>query len=155
MHLTILHIETDRLPLPGRSKYSQHFPGKYLTRMADSFCPLSARTTARQKVRVARRKATIIHSTGKYSKYQDLCNIVQKKCGMTESQVQKELGKFILLYFFFNFQNIPTEEFLKTCPEGLMTKRKFADLSTLALGGKSEFLAEALFRIVTSIPLLK
>lgn len=28
-----------------------------------------------------------------------------------------------------------------------MTKRKFVDLSTLALGGKSEFLADALFRI--------
>ena len=43
-----------------------------------------------------------------------------------------------------NFPEI--EEFLKTCPEGLMTKRKFMDLSTLALGGKSEFLADALFR---------
>ena len=32
-----------------------------------------------------------------------------------------------------------------------MTKRKFVDLSTLALGGKSEFLADALFRIVTYI----
>ena len=62
--------------------------------MEGNFCPLSARTTARQKMRVARRKATLIQSSGKLSKYQNLCNIVQKKCGLTESQVQKELGKF-------------------------------------------------------------
>lgn len=119
--------------------------------MGDSFSPLSARTTARQKMRVARRKATLIQSSGKYSKYQGLCNIVQKKCGMTETQVQKELGKFFLCICFKSLKYFQTEEFLKTCPEGLMTKRKFVDLSTLALGGKSEFLADALFRIVTFI----
>ena len=51
----------------------------------------------------------------------------------------------------YNLLNISeTEEFLKTCPEGLMTKRKFVDLSSLALGGKSEFLADALFRDLSS-----
>ena len=86
--------------------------------MADSFCPLSARTTARQKVRVARRKATLIHSTGKYSKYQDLCNIVQKKCGMTESQVQKELGKFCFLIFFVTFKIFLQKSFWKHVQKG-------------------------------------
>ena len=70
---------------------------------------------------------------------------------MTETQVQKELGKFFLCICFKSLKYFQTEEFLKTCPEGLMTKRKFVDLSTLALGGKSEFLADALFRIVTFI----
>ena len=63
---------------------------------AQKFSPLSERTTARQRLRVARRKATLLHSKGNrndYSKYKDLCQIVQKKCGLTESQVNKELGR--------------------------------------------------------------
>ena len=75
-----------------------------MTRMDDSFSPLSARTTARQKMRVARRKATLIHSSEQFSKYQGLCSIVKKKCGLTETQVQKELGKFCLLKLFKTFK---------------------------------------------------
>ena len=54
--------------------------------------------------------------------------------------------------FTYNISEI--EEFLKTCPEGLMTKRKFVDLSALALGGKSQFLADALFRNLTCKPIM-
>ena len=59
----------------------------------DEFCPLSARTNARQRLRVARRKAVLLQSRGDYSKYKQVCDVVQRKCGLTESQVKKELGK--------------------------------------------------------------
>ena len=77
--------------------------------MEGNFCPLSARTTARQKMRVARRKASLLHNSGRYSKYQGLCNIVQKKCGLTESQVQRELGKFFLKSCKYKNSKIPLQ----------------------------------------------
>ena len=62
----------------------------------DKFNPLSARTNARQKMRLARRKATLLQSKGDYSKFKHLCDIVQRKCGLTESQVRKELGRLFI-----------------------------------------------------------
>ena len=38
------------------------------------------------------------------------------------------------------------DEFYSICPEGVMTRRKFLDLSKSALGEQSEFMAENLFR---------
>ena len=38
------------------------------------------------------------------------------------------------------------DEFHSICPEGVMTRRKFLDLSKSALGEQSEFMAENLFR---------
>ena len=60
---------------------------------AEKFSPLSARTNARQKLRMARRKATLVQTKSEYSKYKHLCDLVQRKCGLTESQVRKELGR--------------------------------------------------------------
>ena len=40
------------------------------------------------------------------------------------------------------------EEFMKSCPEGVMTKRMFGDLSKSALGDQAEFLSNALFRTI-------
>ena len=37
---------------------------------------------------------------------------------------------------------------MKSCPEGVMTKRMFGDLSKSALGDQAEFLSNALFRTI-------
>ena len=61
------------------------------------FSPLSERATARQKMRNARRKATLVQvqTKGGHGKYRGLCDIVQKKCGLSEAQVKNELGIFL------------------------------------------------------------
>ena len=39
------------------------------------------------------------------------------------------------------------DSFIKACPDGLMTKQRFLDLSLAALGEKANFLSDSLFRV--------
>ena len=55
---------------------------------------------------------------------------IQQKSGLNQRQVR---GQY--------------EEFMKICPNGTMTKKKFVELSKEALGSKSDFLSDALFRV--------
>ena len=55
---------------------------------------------------------------------------IQMKTGMTEESVKEQHCQF-----------------MKICPNGAMTKKKFVDLSKEALGGQADFLAESMFRV--------
>ena len=85
-----------------------------------------------------------------------------KKTGLSETSVRFNVKLFFSLKSF-SFQLLSNtyyeskvichcnprkqfDEFNKSCPEGVMTRRKFLDLSTSAMGEKGEFLADALFR---------
>ena len=82
------------------------------------YAPLSERNNARKKTKL------------KNSEDQQQIRIVQKKTGLGEEEVKHQY-----------------EVFMKTCPSGVMTKKKFTELSREALGADAEFLADSLFRV--------
>ena len=63
-------------------------------------------------------------------KHKQVLKTVQVKTGLTEQQVKDQF-----------------EQFMKICPNGLMTKKKFIELSREALGDQADFLSESLFRV--------
>ena len=87
------------------------------------YAPLSQRENARKKSQQAKAKSS-------EAKHLKQIRAVQKKTGMPEEEVKQQY-----------------EEFRKTCPSGVMTKKKFADLSREALGSEADFLADSLFRV--------
>ena len=87
------------------------------------YVPLSERTNARKKSKKLKTKTS-------ETKQLRQMKSVQKKTGLSEEEVKHQL-----------------QEFMKTCPSGVMTKKKFVDLSREALGNDANFLADSLFRV--------
>ena len=105
----------------SRCFFSQHWEPPLervpagMEKSSAEFSPLSERATARQKMRNARRKATLVQvqTKGGHGKYRGLCDIVQKKCGLSEAQVKNELGIFLsvsksIRYLLWGYERIYT-----------------------------------------------
>ena len=87
------------------------------------YAALSERTNARKRSKKSKNKSSEAIKMR-------LLKTVQQKTGLPEKQVRDRF-----------------EEFMRTCPAGEMTKKKFVDLSREALGEEANFLADSLFRV--------
>ena len=75
-------------------------------------------------------KTSLLSGETPESKQAQVFKTIQQKSGLNQRQVRAQY-----------------EEFMKICPNGTMTKKKFVELSKEALGSKSDFLSDALFRV--------
>ena len=97
------------------------------------YVPLSERTNARKKFSNARKKTSLLCGTGAVSsvaKQKRIFKTIQEKTGLSEKQVIEQF-----------------EEFMKICPNGTMSKKKFVELSKEALGDQVDFLSDSIFRV--------
>ena len=94
------------------------------------YVPLSQRTNARKKFQKARKKTSLIGGKTSEAELKQIFKTVQEKTGLSEKEVKNQF-----------------EEFMKICPNGSMTKKKFIELSRAALGDQADFLSDSLFRV--------
>ena len=94
------------------------------------YVPLSQRTNARKKFQKARKKTSLISGKISEAEQKQIFKTVQEKTGLSEKEVKTQF-----------------EEFMKICPNGAMTKKKFIELSRATLGDQADFLSDSLFRV--------
>ena len=73
-----------------------------------AFRPMSQRTNLRKKMREARKKSSLSTSVEEVTKRAQIFHSIQIKTGMPKKEVEAAF-----------------EEFCKTCPTGVMSKKKF------------------------------
>ena len=93
------------------------------------YVPMSQRTNSRKKFQKARKKSSLL-GVSSDAKRAQIFQTIREKTGLTEKQVNEKF-----------------DEFMKICPHGDMSKKKFIELSRAALGDQADFLSESLFRV--------
>ena len=78
----------------------------------------------------AKPEIPLIINQSEMEKQEKIFLTIQEKTGLSDQRVRNHYAQFI-----------------KTCPNGAMTKKKFVDLSKAALGEKIVFLSDSLFRV--------
>ncbi len=111
-----------------------------MSQASQDFVPLAQRTKKTLKPRRLKKPLVAVVET-KTNKEQEGFEDLAKRTKLTIDEVGNQKN------CEFSWQvRTQHDQFMSSCPEGLMTKDRFLELSRCALGAQADFLSEALFR---------